>query len=389
MTLHRIILSILVSMSLSAMEFGEFYRQALQNSPYLKGNALRVDAAKEEARITTRYKNPTLEFEYSRFDAANGGSDNGQRIALSQPVRLWGVGDARESVAQALRSRAKSGYALTRALFSKRVLGLYVHYKRDLQLLHLFDEASAIAKRIYEISLARYQNGTIAKADTIQAKLDYKLAQAKQKEAELAKLQSYYDLLAFAGFTEEVALQSDYSEPLSDADSQNNPLLQLHRSKANLARSQERLYSNKIEWVNLYAEYEGKPNDDIYRVGLNIPLALFNTKKEERQKALLEAKRAKLLAENSSRSLSIRLKALKKERTLLYELVQRFEAGLKDGEELLGLFEEGYRIANVNIVQLQQVKAALIKTKASLIEARAKLELNIIETNYLQGKYND
>ncbi len=389
MILHRIILPILVSMSLYGMEFGEFYKQALENSPYLKGNALKVDAIKEEANIATRYKNPSLELEYSRFDAADGSSDNGERVALSQPVRLWGVGDAREGLADSLQRAAKSSFALTKALFTKRLLGLYVAYKQNVQREKLAKEVGDIARRIYEISLERYKNGTIAKADMIQARLDHKLALAKQKEAELATLQSYYDLLAFAGFVKEVPLDISYTEELVDATVQNNPLLELHRSKAALARSKERLFGNKIEWMSVYAEYEGEPNDDIYRVGLNIPLALFNTKKEERTKAMLEAKSADLLAENTKRSLGMRVVALNKQRILQKKLIKRLEEGLQEGEELLALFEEGYRIANIDIVQLQQVKAALIKTKASLIDAKAQYERNIIETNYLQGKYND
>ena len=389
MTLHRIILPVLMGISLYGMEFGEFYKEALKNSPYLKGNALKVDAAKEEAAIATRYKNPTLELEYSQFDAADGSSDNGQRVALSQPVRLWGVGDARNSLARGVQNEAASSYALTKAIFTKKLLGLYVGYKRNAHLFKLAQQASEITKRIYDISLERYQNGTIAKADMIQSKLDYKLALAKQRQAELVKLQSYYDLLAFAGFTKEIELESEYTEQLAASNIQSNPLLQLYYSRAALADSKERLFANKNEWIDIYAEYEGEPNDDIYRVGLNIPIAFFNTRKEERTKAMLEAKSAKLLAENTKRSLDIKLIALNKKRTLQKRLIKRLEEGLQEGEELLALFEEGYRIANVNIVQLQQVKAALIKTKASLIDAKTKLELNNIETNYLQGKYND
>ncbi len=389
MQLHRIIVPVLVGMSLYGMEFGEFYKEALANSPYLKGNALSVDAAKEEARIATRYKNPTLELEYSRFDDKAGGSDGGERVSLSQPVRLWGVADVQEDIAKGVQSKAKSSFALTKALFTKKLLLLYVGYKQDLQRKKLAKEANDIAKGIYDISVARYQNGTIAKADMIQAHLDYKLSQAKLKEAELAKMQSLYNLLGFAGFTKEIELGSDHTEQLANNDRQNNPLLQLQRSKADLARSRERLFSNKIEWVNLYAEYEGEPNDDIYRVGVSIPLALFNTKKEERTKAMLEAKRATLLAENTKRSVDIRLKALEKQREVQQKLIERLKEALKEGKELLELFEEGYRIANIDIVQLQQVKAALIKTKAALINAKAKYERNIIETNYLQGKYND
>lgn len=389
MSLHRIVFSLLLGVSLYGMDFSEFYKEALKNSPYLKGNALELEAAKEEGKIATRYKNPSLELEYSQFDAENGSSESGERISLSQPIRLWGVGDATEAVSKEVQSRAKSAYTLTRANFSKKLLDLYVLYKRDVKISVLAHEASDIAKHIYEISKERFENGTIAKADMIQAKLDYKLSLAKQHQAELAQLGSYYELLRFAGFKKEVQLDDSYSETLLTSQKVSNPLVEYHLAASKLAKSKEQLYSNKIQWMSLYAEYEGEPSDDIYRIGVNIPIALFNTKKEERTKAMIEARQAKLLAENTQRSLDIKLIALNKERALQHELVTKLQEGLKEGAELLKLFEEGYKIANVDIVQLQQVKSALIKTKASLIDAKAKLELNIIETNYLQGKYND
>ena len=389
MLLNKIVVPILLGITLFGMEFDEFYMQALKNSPYLQSNALGIDAAKMDASIETRYKNPTLQLEYSQFDANYGGSDDGHRVALSQPVRLWGVGDTRVLVANGLQREAKSSLVLTKALFSKRLHSLYVEYKKNLQLFNLAVVDKEIAKRVYEISKERYDNGAIAKVDVIQARLDYKLSQAKQKDAEILKLQSYYDLLAYAGLNEEVDIEVDYRETLLHVEKQSNPLFAFYHSKEDLAHAKEQLYKNRLEWVDVYAEYEKEPNDDIYRIGLSIPIALFNTKKEERQKARLEAKRTELLAENTNRFLKIKLKALAKQRILQKKLIKQLEDALGDGTELLELFEEGYRIANIDIVQLQQVKAALIKTKASLIEAKANLELNIIETNYLQGKYND
>lgn len=381
--MQKIYLFLLISLTLHAMEFREFYKQALENSPYLKGNSLTIQQAQNESKIATRYQNPTLELEYSRFDDGNG-----KRLNFSQPIRLWGVGDAQEALGTNLQKSATSAYKLTKAVFSEGLLERYLAYKKALSLEKLSVNEIEIAKKIFDISKERFENGTIPKADMIQAKLTYKLAQAKMQQAKLATLSTRYEMIAFSGLERDEEIETEFTIKPNSSNSI-NPLLEYRYAATDLARSKERLYSNKIEWIDLYGEYEGEPQDDIYRVGVSIPLAFFNQRKEEKQKAMLEAKQNELLAQNTENALLFDLKKLKKERAILQKLIVRYEEGLKEGEELLTLFQEAYKIASINIVQILQVKNGLIQTKKTLIEAKIKLERNALEQNYLQGVYNE
>jgi len=141
-----------------------------------------------------------------------------------------------------------------------------------------------------------------------------------------------------------------------------------------------------VEWINLYAEYEAEPDVDIYRFGVNIPLALFNQKKEERSVALLEQKSQRLQVENEQNSVSLKQKQLAREYEGLQRLIRAYKSTLEKNTQLLELFHEGFKIASIDIVQIEQIKSSLISAKRRLIEAEIALERNIVLQNYLKGK---
>jgi len=53
------------------------------------------------------------------------------------------------------------------------------------------------------------------------------------------------------------------------------------------------------------------------------------------------------------------------------------------------MYEDGYKIANVNLLALQDAKKRLVDTKERLIKVKIELDRNAIIQNYLQGHYND
>ena len=60
-----------------------------------------------------------------------------------------------------------------------------------------------------------------------------------------------------------------------------------------------------------------------------------------------------------------------------------------EDSELLKMFEEGYKIANINLLELQDIKNKVIETKERLIQIKTALNQNAIITNYMQGNYNE
>jgi hypothetical protein len=65
------------------------------------------------------------------------------------------------------------------------------------------------------------------------------------------------------------------------------------------------------------------------------------------------------------------------------------EALRKEQQELLGLFEEGYRISKGSLLDLMLTKRRLIETGKALLQTKKLANDQRIELNYLQGKYHD
>jgi len=387
--LKNILLSGLLATVLQAESFDIFLQKAIQNSPYLKSSALAIEQAQEQGSALTRYANPSLELEYSQFSPDVGDSDNGYRVNYSQPIRLWSVGDDKEALAQSMRQSASAVYEKERAVFIKSISLQYTKYSQQKMFLRLGDEELEIAKKIYDISLARYESGTISRGMMLQAKVAYEMIQISNESLVLAANQSYFKLLKSAGTKKEIDLEDRFDFKIEDTLADANPNLKLIKMQETQALNEAKVNTNTVEWMNVYAEYEAEPDQDIIRAGVNFPLAFFNTKSQERSISKLQANRAELILSNETMRLDMDTLRLEKERTSLEKLYAKNKKILSTELELLKMFEEGYQIANINLLELQDIKNKVISTKESLIKIKTALNQNAIYTNYNQGTYND
>jgi outer membrane protein, heavy metal efflux system len=385
-----ILISGFICTFLGAESFDIFLQKAIQNSPYLESSALAVQQTKEEGDILTRYENPTLELEYSSFKPDIGSSDEGYRVNYSQPIRLWNVADDKRAVASSNIKSANASLAQKRAIFIRDMSISFTLYSQAKMLLVLGDEELQIAKKIYDISVARLQSGTISKGLKLQAQVDFEMSENSKDFLSLNSMQSYYSLLKFAGVNEEIELDSVYDFTISaDVQNINNPELEVFKAQQNQAFREAKLNSNSVEWINLFTELENEPEQDIVRVGLNFPLAIFNDKSQEKRVATLQVSRTELLIKNENSRLNIELKKLQKERQSLFRLSENSEKILSTQLELLKMYEDGYEISNINLLQLQDIKNRVIETKRTLIQIHTALNQNAIYTNYTQGSYNE
>jgi len=386
----NILLSGLLCTYLSAESFDTFLQKAIVNSPYLKSSALEVDQSKEQGSLLTRYKNPSLELEYTDFNPNTGKNNDGYRVNISQPVRLWGVSDSIETLANTNIEKANASYAHKKSIFVRDISLSYISYTNRLSMSNLVSEELRIAKTIYDISASRYEAGTISRGLMLQAQIDYEMIQIKSETLALESSQAYYALLTLAGINEEIDFDNVYTFTTDrDLKSTNNSSLLVLKTKQNIALSQANLNINKVQWMEVFAEFESESEQDITRVGISIPLAVFNTKSQELSIAKLENKRLGLLIDNEEKTISITHTRLNKERLSYKNLYTKNEAILGSQEELLKMFQNGYKIANINLLQLQDIKNRVISTKRALIQIKTALDKNAVLLNYNQGKYND
>lgn len=383
-----IFVSILVCSILGAQSFDEFLEKAVKSSPALQASSIEIERTIQEEKIRNRYENPTFEFEFSSFNPDALKSENGYRAALSQPVRLYGISDKFQELGKANIELQKSKQRVSRAEFVYTISLEYLKYVHLVRMRELSFKSLEIAKDIYGISKERYEVGNISRGELLRAQIELNMLNFDFESLALEQKKQYYRLLRVAAIDEEIELDTTHNFVLKKDSGQNPELLVLQDEQKSLA-SHAKLYENRLEWVNLNAEFEKEPEQKIYRVGIGIPLAVFNTKEEERSIAMLEAKQLSHLSTLEEKSINLQLKELSFENRALAHLKRSNENILRDEEELLEMFQEGYKIANINLLELQDIKNRVIRTQEQLIHIQSAQEKNIITQNYLTGAYNE
>jgi len=384
------IVVVFLTSSLFGQNFDEFLDNAIKNSPYLKASNLGIEQAKESGDTLTRYANPTLVLEATNFRLNDGSNDMGYRANYSQPIRLWGIGDAKENLSIAMNNSAKSLYSLKKARFTRDISLLYTIYANQKRVLNLGYEELLIAKSIYNISKERNKAGTISQGETLQAQVDFEIVEVRINNLELTTQESYFNLLRGAGISQKIDLEYMHSFTLNqDFVNISNPDIEYLKKSKQKSLAEAEVNSNAIEWISLSAGYQTKPGRDVFRIATSIPLAFFNTKSQEKQISQIKAKKAQLLNKNEDSKLKMEILRLTTQRDLLLKLKAQNQITLKTQTKLLKMFKEGYKIASVNLLQLQSIKNNLMKTKKNIININSALDKNAINSNYIAGAYND
>jgi cobalt-zinc-cadmium efflux system outer membrane protein len=366
-----------------AENFEHFMAQAIEKSPYLNASALMIDQAKLEGKKAIRYENPSLEVEGSKFQ-----SENGYRFGINQPVRLWGVGEDKEQISRSMVASAKANVALERSRFIKEICLLYVDYAQNQKRLSLAQEELKIAQSINTVSKERYTNGTLSKALMLQADVAYADASSNLLEHQKEAMKSYDVLREYAGIIEEIPIDSEHLFTRMQ-DEKLSPELTLLSAENTLKASQAKLETRVIESIGVFGEYEKEPDQNIYRAGFSIPLAIFNTKNEEKVLQVIQTRQNALFLKAHNDRLGLHKKRLLREIASLESLLQQRQENLKNAQELLAMYQDAYAIANINLLELYEIKNRRITTQEDIISLQSQINRSTIEYNYLQGSYNE
>lgn len=382
--------SLLLCTFLSAESFDVFLQKAIEKSAYLDALSTQTKEVMSQSEISLKYKNPNLEITHSSFKATNNSNDNGYALNLTQPIRLWGVADDKEALAGANVKASSASFTQRRAEFIRDISLKYTLFSHSKRVLELSHEELEIAKKIYEISDARFENGAISRGIKLQALLDYERSENLRDVASMNSFSSYYELLSYAGIEDEIELDESYDFSIKTlAKEKNSPTLEVLKAQKDEALKEAKVNSHAVEWVDVFGEFEREPEQNIYRFGINIPLAIFDNNKELSKVSTLRATKFETLSKNEQSITNIELKKLLHERESLLKLKRSSEAIIKSEAKLLEMYEDGYKISSINLIELQDIKNKMLQSKKALIEINTSLNQNAINTNYIKGAYNE
>ncbi len=383
------VLIIVLSALVHALSFEDLLQQSKLESPYLKSYMLDKQKSQSEAEKLSRYANPSLGLSLSRFDPDSGNAESGFGLSMSQKIRLWGVSSDIDNLARSMVDSAEIDEQLALSRFVRDLSRLYVDYKESVLQQNLKREEVDIAREILNISQARYLSGTEPKMSMLRAKIALKSVENSLTEQGLLVEQYRFKLLQFAGIEQYIDIDTEHRFVVVDGKKIANLELKKLKSMQSRALFRSNLNKNIVDSVELGVEFERESDQDIYRAILVAPLAIFNRKNEEVKIEALKAERFSLLEKNRMITLELQHQYLKQERKKLLELKRDRDSMLKDERDLLKMYEESYRVASSNLLELQEVKNTLIESRKKLIFTEVSLDRNAIDTNYINGEYNE
>ncbi|CAA6803834.1 MAG: Heavy metal RND efflux outer membrane protein, CzcC family [uncultured Sulfurovum sp.] len=388
--MKSVILGLFVVVNLHAVGYEELLQRAIQNNTTLKINKTKEQSIALQGQIEMRLANPNFEFEVADFSAKRVLRENqfGTRVGVSQSLLLPSLKRDKKALTQSRVALSTQEVALEKSEFIYGFNLYYLAYKEAVKKEILAQEALVISQKTVAISKARFKAGSVAKSEFLQAKIEEQGIRTLLKKLQLTGIQSRDSLLRFSNVSEAIEVETAQYFVLSQVQNE-HPLLKVTKQKEKVAKEALKVASHKIESFELFSEIEAEPEQDIFRIGVSIALPIFNQKSEEKQLAKIELNNQKLALAFEKKSLRVelfqRLEAIRTQQ----QLESQYEVLIVEQKQLLALYQEGYRVAKVNLLKLNILKEQLLQSKEKLLETKISIEENSIKINYLQGAYNE
>ncbi len=384
------IIALFLVANLHAISYEALLEKALQNNASLQIDKTQSQKVKLEGGIERRLQNPTIAFELSDFASQRIFRDNalGARVGVSQPLLLPSVKEDKKRLTQTQVALQEQNFLLNKLAFIYQFNLHYLALKKAHQQQKLQEEAVEISKKIRDVVEGRFRAGTVAKSELLQVEIELKEVLTQAKQLALESLAKKHELLLFANLSlnHSVDTQHHFNETTVSLQ---HPMVGLIEKKEAVAQSKLEVASHTIQTIELFSEIEAEPDQDIFRVGVAVPLPIFNKNREEKQLAKIEIQNQKLALFSTQKALRLELAQLKEELGVQRALKTNYEALVEEEKALLEMYQKGYRMAKVNLLKLSSVKKELLRTKENLLATAFNIEKNIIKINYLQGAYNE
>jgi cobalt-zinc-cadmium efflux system outer membrane protein len=392
--MYRLVFISLFSLpSFSTQSYQEILDKALQKNITLQIAQRKESIIALEGKIETRRKNPNLELEVSdfleldrnRFGAIN---DFGLRAGVSQELLLPKVKKEIEHLTQAKMGVAKENYTLLKSEFIYQFTLKYLAYRNALKKESFLEEALHISNEILETVKIRYEHGAVPQSEFLQSRLDTRQLLNRIDELRLETSTKRDDFLLFANIQQNIDIDEGYVVHLKKS-SWRDPFKKLKVQEERLSTATLKRLSHTIEMIELFSEIEKEPQEDIFRVGISVPLPLYNTKSQER--ALAKIARSTQIAKQESREylVGIRLQQLKKKQKQIKETKEQYQRRLDEQEQLFEMYKQGYDFAKVNLFKLQESQKRMVEIQERLSLLEMRYEKNIVTINYLKGAYHE
>ncbi|MCK5854721.1 MAG: TolC family protein [Sulfurovaceae bacterium] len=378
---------------LSANDYHTLLNKALNRSVALQISQTKQQQISLNGEIAVRYENPKVELEIANFiNVSSNGmemiNEVGVRTGVSQKLLLPVVKKDMNALSIRKISVANQNHNILKSEFIYKFTMSYLDYKHTLHRQTLLTDLVMFSDEALENIMLRYQHGAIAKSKYLESKQQHTQMLNSIYTLKREIVQKRSDFLIFANLDSRTVIDTTYSIRLEEGKKEHQ-LIKLKEQEEALSHAKLKLLSHSIQTVELFSEIEKEPNEDIFHVGISISIPIFNDKEQEKQLAKIELTNHKLERNNQKRILKTTLNQLYDRQKQIELMRENHTTILTQEDELLGMYQQSYNLAKVNLSKFQNSRQKMIKIKEQIALLDADYEKNILKINYLRGVYSE
>ncbi len=358
---------------------------AEQNSPLLRQSEATVEMSKAHIQTARAYTNPTVDFLAGHQSALNvptpGTPGLLQHYSAGQTIEIPGERRARIRAAQ-LGYKADQ-YQLAGvhlAVVANVRRAFYDVIRRKEQLANAKDNLNLVEDLRRRVGV-EVKVGEKGKLELTRAEAELARARAAVNSAEIELAAARAVLKAVTGLP--ATENPDADGALAD-QTQLAPLDELRRqviaTHPALAESSSRVAQARavvnderalrIPQPNLYGEYEHQPDLQFFRVGVNVPLPLWDRRKGPIQEAKADLARSEAMNRERELEITAALDRAYDQYEISNQQVESLQAGsLREAEAAVEAARSAYRFGERGIVEVLDAQRVLQGIRTDLLDA--------------------
>ena len=359
---------------------------AEQNSPLLTGAASQITGAESGIIAARAYPNPYFYYlagqQYARPIATPGVPGLLQRYAVSQPMELASVRRTRIAAAERARESSQFGLAGARLYVHATVKRAFYEVLRRREEIQHTQENLQLLEELRRRTGVQVSVGEAARLELTRAEAEMATAQNAVKGAQLQYAAAvsalraiisaplHGDIQAEGRFDSSIKLPE--LDDLRDALLAGHPVLaqanaELERAKAVLAHER----ALRAPQPQFDAEYERQPDLYYFRLGVSLPLPIWDKRKGQIGQAQATVKTAEATFQQRRLELVAELERAYSQHQIADQQVNSFQAGaLRQANAALEASQAAYRLGARGIIEVLDAQRVLQAVKGELLDAQ-------------------
>ena len=372
---------------------------AEQHSPRLRVAIQQLEGARSGVVTAGQFPNPEVEALGGRQNARMTGAPEGsvQSYGIAQPLELPSVRAPRIRSAEAGREAAEQGATEARAALRAAVRQAYYDVLRRRGEHELAQEMQRVIDQIRRRIAAAVEVGEAPRYELVRADAEALSAANAANSARLRVTQAVAALRAVvaAPLPADIEVVGDFApaRALPPVEALREEMLarnaSLAQARAAVRRAEARLESERALRTPqpvLRAGVEIEPDTNKFRVGVAIPLPVWNQRGGQVGEALAAFHEATAAAEARRLDLVTELENAYSRYQVASQQIAAYEGGLlKQAENALRVADAAYRFGERGFMEVLDAQRVLRTVRTELVAARFEQQAAMIEIERLRG----